>query len=136
VLADTKAEDSRIRSGGWLVNYYGKPIQDVDSSWRAMLTALKLPNDREWKSYLLRHSLATLLRGAGVQKWELEAWMGHSSASQTETYAVELMFPNVQRGLQALLDDLESRVPGALHRNGTGKPTNVIDIGRAKMPAG
>jgi hypothetical protein len=124
VHADTSAEDPKIRSGGWLVNFYGRPVQNVETAWDAMLEALKLPQDRDWKTYLLRHSVATLVRGAGVQKWELEAYMGHRSASQTETYAVEQLFPNVQRALQGLLDELESRVAGALHRNGTGnQPT-------------
>ena len=132
-LRDTKAEKAAERTGGWLVDHYGRPVQDVDSSWRAMLVALGLPLDREWRVYVLRHSLAALVRGAGVPRWELETWMGHSSG-QTETYAVEESFAGVRRALQAIHDELETRVPGALHRSDTGAGGNVVQLRMPVMP--
>lgn len=47
---------------GWLVNYYGRPINDVETAWESMLTEPKLPATTQWKLYLLRHSRATLAR--------------------------------------------------------------------------
>ncbi|KQN32000.1 hypothetical protein ASF00_04405 [Sphingomonas sp. Leaf34] len=38
---DLKPEDRAGR--GWLVNYHGRPVQDVDRAWDAMLTKLGLP---------------------------------------------------------------------------------------------
>lgn len=127
---DTAAEKAAERTGGWLVNYYGRQVQDVDSSWRAMLVALGLPLDREWRSYVLRHSLATLMRGAGVNRWELEAWLGHNSGSQTETYAVEENFAGLRAALHDLLGELGTRAPGALHRSSTGAGSNIIQLRR------
>lgn len=68
---------------GWLVNYYGRGIQDVDSAWAAMLVALKLPTGREWRPYVLRHSLATLVRNRGAEKWDLKGYMGHDAGDVT-----------------------------------------------------
>ena len=52
-----------------------------------MLTKLDLPKGREWRSYLLRHSLATLAATA-ARRWDLEGFMGHRAGSQTEVYAI------------------------------------------------
>lgn len=118
--------------GGWLVNYFGKPLKDVDRAWSTMLVNLKLPTGREWKSYLLRHSLATIARNRGAEKWDLEGYMGHRSPSQTEVYAIG-EFRSVERALQSILDEIESLVPGALHRSGTGAGLSVIQPEEAKM---
>ena len=123
-------------TGHWLVNYHGRAIGDVGRSWTAMLMALGLPQTREWQPYLLRHSLATILRGAGVPKWELAGFMGHRSSDTTETYAVEHHFSNVMSALQALLADLETRAPGALHRSVTGVASNVLQLRRRQVPSG
>ena len=128
--ADAEHASPTRRTGHWLVNYYGEPVQDVDRAWGAMLVALKLPLEREWRPYLLRHSLATALRGAGVPLWELSGFLGPRAISTTETYAVETAFSGVLGALQALVDDLEHRAPGALHRSSTGSDGNVIQLGR------
>lgn len=133
---DASAEKATERTGHWLVNYYGRPIVDVDSAWDAMLAQLGLPRQREWRPYLLRHSLATLVRGAGAPKWELQGFMGHDGGSTTEIYAIDERFPTVTRILGELISDLQGRASGALHRIGTGPASNVIDIGGRKMPAG
>lgn len=106
------------RGAGYLVNYYGRPVQDVDTSWRTMLRALKLPQGREWKPYLLRHSLATLLRNRDVVKWDLEGFMGHDVRGSTEVYAIG-RFASVVRALEEILGEIDLRSPGALRRNGT-----------------
>ncbi|WP_420142286.1 hypothetical protein [Sphingomonas sp.] len=134
--ANAENDDPRMRTGGWLVNYYGRPVRDIDSAWTAMLTALDLPREREWRPYVLRHSLATIVRAAGVPLWELQGFMGHHTGGTTETYAVDHRFPNVMQTLESLIADLESRVPGALHRRGAGPASNVIQMGERKMPAG
>lgn len=117
---------------GWLVNYFGRPLQDVDRAWSTMLDKLKLPSGREWKSYVLRHSLATIARNRGAEKWDLEGYMGHRSPSQTEVYAIG-EFRSVERALNSVLEEIDKLVPGALHRSGTGAGLSVIKPEEAKM---
>ncbi len=104
---------------GWLVNHHGRPVQDVDRAWDTMLKKLDMPTAREWRPYVLRHSLATLVRNRGAEKWDLEGFMGHRAGSQTEVYAIG-EFPSVVRALESIISDIEKLAPGAMHRNRTG----------------
>lgn len=45
---------------GWLVNFYDRPVKRTDTAWATMLVDLGIPTGREWRSYVLQHSLATL----------------------------------------------------------------------------
>ncbi len=115
-LVEYQALDPSARKGaGHLVNYYGRSVLDVDTAWMTMLRNLKLPQGREWKPYLLRHSLATILRNRGVAKWDLEGFIGHDVTGSTEVYAIG-RFETVYRALNDILGEIEAKVPGALHR--------------------
>jgi integrase len=127
-----KLPDEERIGRGWLVNYFGRPVLDVDRAWSTMLVKLKLPTGREWKSYVLRHSLATIVRNRGAEKWDLEGYMGHRAPSQTEVYAIG-EFRSVERALTSVLEEIEQLVPGALHRSGTGAGLPVIQPEEAKM---
>lgn len=129
-LADIKGYD---RTGGWLVNYYGRPVQGIETAWETMLQKLGLPRDREWEPYILRHSLATMARGRGAKKWDLEGYMGHHASDQVETYAVDDAYSSVVKALTEVLHELDQRSPGALHRADTGVVSNVVRIGGQKM---
>jgi len=119
-LAVYQSLSPKDREGrGWLVNYHGRAIQDVDRAWDSMLRNLNMPEAKEWKAYVLRHSLATLVRNRGAERWDLEGFMGHRSGSQTETYAIG-EFPTVVTALTSIISDLEALAPGALHRTVTG----------------
>ncbi|NJC33906.1 integrase [Sphingomonas jejuensis] len=126
------AEEDRV-GRGFLVNYYGRPVQSVDSAWAAMLRELQLPTGREWRPYVLRHSLATLVRNRGAEAWDLEGFMGHRLPSQTEVYA-RGDFLSVQRALQTIIDEIERLVPGTLHRTGTGAASPLKRKRGAEMP--
>ncbi len=117
---------------GYLVNYFGRPVQDVDRAWDSMLIELGFPTGREWRPYVLRHSLATIVRKRGATAWDLQGYMGHLLPSQTEVYA-EGDFATAQTALQSVIDEIERLVPGSLHRNDTGPV--VVPPGRkeAKM---
>lgn len=104
---------------GFLVNYHGRGVQDVDRAWDTMLRNLDFPIGREWRSYVLRHSLATLARNRGATLWDLEGFMGHRASSQTEVYAIG-EFPTAQAALQSIISEIETLAPGALHRTDTG----------------
>lgn len=117
---------------GWLINYHGRGIQDVDTAWRAMLVALDMPTGREWRPYVLRHSLATLVRNRGAEKWDLKGYMGHDAGDVTETYAVG-EFPSVVRALTGMIEEIERLRPGALHRTSAGAAVSSSTAGRRKM---
>lgn len=117
---------------GWLVNYHGRAIQDVDRAWDTMLTNIEMPTGREWRPYLLRHSLATLVRNNGAEKWDLEGFMGHRAGSQTEVYAIG-EFPTVVRALNHIIAKIEKLAPGTLHRNATGAGVAQKLAGDRKM---
>lgn len=117
---------------GWLVNYHGRAIQDVDRAWDTMLTNLDMPAGREWRPYLLRHSLATLVRNNGAKKWDLEGFMGHRDGSQTEVYAIG-EFPTVVRALNRIIAKIEKLAPGSTHRNATGTGIAEKSTGDEKM---
>lgn len=123
--------DERVGQG-WLVNYYGRAVLDVDRSWTTMLTELELPTSREWKPYLLRHSLATLVRNLGATKWDLDGFMGHDAGGQTEVYAIG-EYRSVETALKSILEEIERLAPGALHRRGTGAGLSVTQPRRVKM---
>lgn len=117
---------------GYLVNYYGRPIRNVARAWDTMLAALEFPSGREWQQYILRHSLATIVRKRGATAWDLQGFMGHRLPSQTEIYA-EGDFASAQAALQSVIDEIEQLAPGALHRTITGKAAAPVLKGRAKM---
>jgi len=132
-LVEYEALPVAERSGrGWLVNYYGRPVLDVDRAWSTMLTELKLPTGREWKPYLLRHSLATLVRNRGATKWDLDGFMGHDAGGQTEVYAIG-EYATVEAALASILEEIEGLAPGALHRSGTGAGLPITQPRRVKM---
>lgn len=118
---------------GWLVNYYGRSVQDVDRAWDTMLTELKMPTGREWRLYLLRHSLTTLVRNRGAERWDLEGFMEHRAASQTETYAIG-EFPTVVTALNGIIAELHRLAPGSLHRNDTGASRSLPQLREIEMP--
>lgn len=95
------------------MNYYGRPVQDVESAWDSMLVELKLPTTREWKSYVLRHSLASMCRRRGAPKWEVQGYMGHHPGDTTETYAVGEEFPAVAKVLEEIIGEIDSAAPDA-----------------------
>ncbi len=73
-----------------------------------------MPSGREWKSYILRHSIATLACDRATAKRDLEGCMGHGDGSQTKVYAIG-EFPSVITALKSIVNGIEKQVPGALH---------------------
>ncbi|MFC3581881.1 hypothetical protein [Sphingomonas hylomeconis] len=97
-----------------------------------MLTKLGMPSGREWRPYVLRHSLATLVRNRGAEKWDLEGFMGHRAGSQTEVYAIG-DFPTVVAALGSIISEIEKLAPGSTHRNGTGPSPSTASDKEKKM---
>ena len=132
LAAYEKLPRDQRKGAGHLVNYYGRSVLDVDTAWRTMLRELKLPAGREWKPYLLRHSVATIVRNRGVAKWDLEGFMGHDVTGSTEVYAIG-RFGSVVTALTDLLGEVDVRAPGALRRNRAKQHSPAASQGRRKM---
>lgn len=113
------------RSGrGRLVNYHGRPVQDVDRAWDTMLTKRDMPNGREWRPYVLRHGVATLVCNRDAETWDLEGFMGHPASSQAEVDGIGES-PTVASSLEGVISKIETLAPGALHRNRTGAEASL-----------
>lgn len=99
------------------------PVASVRSAWRGMATALQLPAQGESGMKLIRRSVAQLLRDRGVPSDELELMMGHRKLDAvTDLYAAfrPEHLANAVTALEAIIEEIESFVPGAFHRNHTG----------------
>jgi integrase len=85
-----------------------------------MRSEVGFPKGPEWGTYILRHSLANLVRARGATQWDLQGQMGHRVAGTTEIYAAGTLYITAQTALASVLHDLESIAPEALHRRRTG----------------
>ena len=125
-LADVAADP---KSKGWLCEVAGNPVSSVKTAWRTMLADLGLPEGREWQPYIVRHSMATLLRDHGAEAWDLSGQMGHRIAGTTEIYAASTLYTTAQAALAKVLAALEQAALGAMHRRRTGVGSNVVRLG-------
>lgn len=100
---------------GWVIHYFGKPVIKIRSAWRTMVEDLNLPGGREWGSYLIRRTMATLLRQRGANPWDVEGLLGHRIAGTTEIYSHDTLFTTARQGIEDILADMEGRLgSGAL----------------------
>lgn len=82
--------DKSARKGaGYVVNYDGRSVLDVDTAWK------------------------TMLRNRGVAKWDLGGFMGHDVSGSTETYAIGRL-DTVYRPLDDILGEVERFAPGSI----------------------
>ena len=72
---------------GYLVQFRGRPVKQIMTSWRN--TRLLAGLDAAVQPYSLRHTMARWLRKSGVSAWEVVAQLGHKQRefSTTEMYA-------------------------------------------------
>lgn len=64
---------------------YGKPQAEIRAVWHATRLRAKLPP--YFLPKIIRHTMATHLRSAGVPEWEAQGWIGHRVGGTTERYA-------------------------------------------------
>lgn len=67
------------------VSLHGKAQGGVRRVWDATRKRAKLPD--YFLPKILRHTMATHLRSAGVPEWEAQGWLGHRSGGTSERYA-------------------------------------------------
>lgn len=109
-------------SGGWLVHRSGEKVESVDTAWDTMRDELGLPYGIEYGSYIIRRSMATILRnwhkhgGTMVDYRELQEQMGHAKQTTTDSYALNEISAQttVQKALSEVLAKLEQLAPGTM----------------------
>ena len=85
-------------------------------------------------AYTLRHTVATELRGRGVQPWELSGFLGHSSGYRTtEGYAKNR--PEHLRGVVRALDAYWSDLGALLDRQHLGPVVNQEQRSSCVLPS-
>ena len=107
------------------------PVKSVRSAWDTMAEDLKLPKDGEAGLKLIRRSMAQLLRERGVPNEQVEMQLGHRRIdSVSELYAPFSpdFLKEALAEVEAIIDEIESRAPGAFHRTNTGLTNNVVRI--------
>jgi hypothetical protein len=113
------------------------PVNSVRSAHDAMCEALGWPKDRENGLKLWRRSVAQLLRDPArkVPSEQIELQLGHRRIdSVTDLYAGfdPAYLREATVALEAIIDEIESLVPGAFHRSDTGEAPTVVPIGASK----
>lgn len=114
LLKSILLEAEKASPEGWVVHYFGSRVLNVRSAWRTMVKDLGLPGGREWGSYLMRRSVATLLRDSGANAWDVMGLLGHRIAGTTEIYAYSRLATTAREGIENILADIEKIAPGAL----------------------
>ena len=123
------------------VNWHGKPVQSIKTTWRKIREAADLP---DWFSpRVLRHTVASELRRRGVPGWEVSGLIGHTRGDAATTTGGYAKFDpsylgKARKALDAWMADLAKDVPrlrgvsagsvAALNRNGA-KPESCAVAG-------
>lgn len=102
-LLDTAGE------GGWVVHYYGRRVADVRTSWRNMVDDLGLGKGRGYGAYLMRRSMAQLLREGQASPWDVQGLLGHRMVGTTELYTSQSLFPTAMTELESIIADIEAK---------------------------
>jgi hypothetical protein len=105
----------------WLDEAMGRdnylPVSTIRHGWDAMRAHLGLPGDAEAGEKLIRRSVSTICRRTiGEANWvQGEMMLGHKKASISDIYAVPdpANLGLVLAATEALIDEIETRVPGA-----------------------
>ncbi|MCR6700897.1 MAG: tyrosine-type recombinase/integrase [Dokdonella sp.] len=96
---------------GYLVNWHGKQIKSIKTTWRKLRVAAGLPS---WFApRVLRHTVATWLRQRGVPAWDVSGQIGHRAAGTTDGYAKfdPSYLGEARKAIEAFLLDLSKDVP-------------------------
>ena len=67
------------------VHWRGERLTTIKEGWAAARKAADLPP--HFIPKILRHTMATELRAAGVPEWEAQGWLGHRATRTTDRYA-------------------------------------------------
>lgn len=112
-------------------------VASVKSAWEAMAVDLGLPGDGESGMKLIRRSMATLLRNRLPKAdWpEIEMWLGHDRFDTTSAIYAPFdpgYLAAARAEIEAILNEIEALVPGAIYRTNTGDISNVVPLTATK----
>lgn len=112
-------------------------VGSVKSAWEAMAADIGLPGDGEAGMKLIRRSMATLLRNRLPKAdWpEIEMWLGHDRFDTTSAIYAPFdpdYLAAARAEIEAVLNEIEVLVPGAIYRINTGDAGNVIPLQATK----
>ena len=111
-LVDTLARYlDETKPSGYLVNWHGRKVGSLKTTWRKIRAAAELP---EWFApKVLRHTVATELRRRGVPDWEASGLIGHKKAGTSEIYAKfdPSYLGKARKAIDAWMRDLSKDVP-------------------------
>lgn len=105
--------------------------KSIRTAWDAMAAELGLPREGEAGTKLIRRSMAHLLRSRGVPVEQLELMLGHRKIDSTsELYAPfdPGYMAEAVAEIEAIIDELETLVPGAFSRSKAGDGASVIPL--------
>lgn len=113
------------------------PVKSVASAHASMCEALGWPQDGEGGLKLWRRSVAQMLRNPArqVPAEQIELQLGHRRLDSTsDLYAAfdPAYLAQATAALEAIIDEIEARAPGAFHRTNTGETPTVVPIVAAK----
>lgn len=116
------------RARGFLI-----PVKSIKTAWNGMAADIGLPGEGEAGTKLIRRSMAKLLRDRLPQDaWqEVEMFLGHRRFEATsDIYAPfdPTYLSRAKSEIEAIIDELEARVPGAFYRADTANGGNVTSI--------
>lgn len=119
----------------WLDSESGQlvPIASIAPTWTRMQMKLGLPGRGQSGPKLVRRSMAKLVRERIDRRDqpELEMFLGHRASSETtDLYAPfdPEYLSRARAAIESVIDDLESRVKNAFHRNDTADAGKVVSI--------
>ena len=112
-------------------------VASVKSAWESMAVDIGLPRDGAGGMKLVRRSMAKLLRDRLPKAdWpEIEMLLGHDKFDSTTSIYAPFdpgYLGAVRKEIEAIIDEIESIVPGAFHRSSTGEAENVVPISASK----
>ncbi|MNM48481.1 Tyrosine recombinase XerD [compost metagenome] len=101
----------RAKPSAYVVNWHGKRVASVKTTWRKIRKAAALPVWFVPKT--IRHTVATWLRQRGVPAWEVSGLLGHHAGGTTDAYAKfdPAYLGEARKALIEILADLAKDVP-------------------------
>ena len=90
------------QTSGPVVEFWGEHVQCIKTAWRA--TRRRAGLDKDCTPYSLRHSVASWLRGQGVQPWSCAAFLGHKMPGHTITEVYAHASPEHMKDVKEAVD--------------------------------
>jgi integrase len=132
-LTATLRRELESVDAAYYVNWRGKKIASIKHAWRKVRKAAGLP---AWFApKVLRHTVATHLRGVSVPAWEVSGQIGHKKAGTSEIYAKfdPAYLGQARTALDAWMEELARTVPRLRGQSGVSQSRKVVGGTRIEL---